>query len=253
MKTISSKNIIAKVFRDFGVRETHFVHDAVEWIGEVLERVGTTVLDENRACKYTVCDFKACIPPNAESITAVEYENRRLRLGADQTFMGYRLGTKEETKDIEFIQDELLAANYKPLEYVTTVKYPSTIHELHYYSLNPGYIVTSFESGEIIIYYRAFPTDDKGFPMIWDNVYLREACSWHIISRVILSGYQHNVIDFPFANNEAERFIQLAGNANFPSIERMERFRNMWVRMVPDVDAYEKFFEQAEKRGDIYR
>lgn len=253
MKTISSKNIISKVFRDFGIHETHFVHDAVEWIGEVLERIGSSPIYENRACRYTVKDHKVCIPPNAESIVAVEYNKRRLPLGADQAFMAYRINEKEETKSLEFLADELLAANYQPLSRIETIRYPSVIHDEHYYNINPGYIVTSFEHGEVVIYFKAFPVDDSGFPMVWDNIHVREACAWYIMSRLILSGYEHKSLDFRIAQEEAERHMMLSRTADFPGIDRMERFRNMWVRLVPDVDAYEKFFEQSEKRGDIFR
>jgi len=253
MKTISSKNVIAKVFRDFGVTEAGFVHDAVEWVGEVLERIGTTVMYENRACRYEVKDHKVCIPPSCESIVAIEYNGKRVPLGADQGFMAYRTVGKDSTSETEWLADELLPGNHEPTSRTVTIRYPYESDNNHYYNLNPGYIVTSFESGWVVIYYRKFPVDDKGFPMIWDNVYVREACSWYIMSRILLSGYQHPVIDFGTAREESERFIMLAGNANFPNIERMERFRNMWVRMVPDIDAYSNFFENSEQRGDIFR
>lgn len=255
MKTVSSKNIIAKVFRDFGIQETNFVHNAVEWVGEALERIGTTVIYKNVVCKYTVCDHKVCIPPNLERIEAISYNGKRLQLGADITTVGYLspYSDKIPTSDYEYLDASILPANHEPTSRVVTSNYPNEADELHYYNINPGYIITSFESGEILIYYKAFPTDESGFPLIWDNVYVREACAWSIIYRLLMSGYLHPVLNFQFAGQEYERFILLARSADFPDIDRMERFRDMWVRMVPDVDAYTRFFQHAEQRGDIYR
>lgn len=261
MKSVSSKNIIAKVFRDFGVHETNFVHNAVEWIGEALERIGTTVMYDKLVCKYDVCDHKVCLPPNLERIDAIIYNGKRLRLGADQTTVGYLSSyAKKDSMDVyQPVETQLIPGNSKPLDNGNDIiwqrhSYYGSDCDSDYYNLNPGYIVTSFPSGSIILYYQAFPTDCDGFPMVWDNIYVREACAWSIMSRLLLSGYQHpGGLNFAYAKDEFERYIILARSANFPGIDATERFRNMWVRMVPDVDAYTRSFQHSEQRNDIWR
>ena len=41
-KTISSKTIIRKIFRDLKPSTDDWVDDAIEWIGEALEHIGTS-------------------------------------------------------------------------------------------------------------------------------------------------------------------------------------------------------------------
>lgn len=250
MKTVSSKNIISKVFRDFGNENTSFVHDAIEWIGETLERIGTTVMYTNSVCTLEVKCHKACIPPNSESIVAISYMGKRLRRGSNQRSVGFV--TEKIEPHTEWVQQPLLSGNNQALANMNNTLFPFVFHTSHYYDLNPGYIITSFEEGKIDVYHKAFPIDDNGFPMVWDNVYVREACMWGIISKMLMSGQQHPVINYDRAVSEHERFIMLSRTADFPNIDDMERFRNMWVRMVPDVDAYQSFFEQSELRNDIW-
>lgn len=269
MKSISSKNIIAKVFRDFGVHETNFVHNAVEWIGEALERIGTTVIYNKVVCEYQVCDHRVCLPANLERLDAVIHDCTRLKLGADQTTVGYtsKYADKTDTDKYRYYypNDKVLPGNSQSLEhmynpdeneviYIRHSYYDYPYNDVDYYNINPGYIITSFESGSVLLYYQAFPVDADGFPMVWDNVYVREACAWSIMSRLLLSGYQHPAgLNFMFAKEEFERYILLARAADFPSIDATERFRNMWVRMVPDIDAYARSFQHSEVRGDIWR
>lgn len=264
MKTISSKNIISKVFRDFGVHETNFVHNAVEWIGEIMERIGTTVMYEKTVCNKQVCDHRVCLPSNLERLDAVVYNGKRLRLGADSTAVGYGVSGsgKIPTDQRTYIPEELASGNYKPLQdleeneviWLRHSYYEYPYDDVDYYTTNPGYINTSFSKGDVLIYYSAFPVDETGFPMLWDNVYVREACAWGVMSKLLLSGYKHpGGLDFQYAKEECERMILLARNANFPGIDRMEKFRNMWVRMVPEIDAYSVSFQHSERRGDIFK
>ena len=41
-KTISSKAIIRKIFRDLKLSKDNWIDDAIEWIGEALEHIGAS-------------------------------------------------------------------------------------------------------------------------------------------------------------------------------------------------------------------
>lgn len=251
MKTISSKNIISKVFRDFGNEDTSFVHNAIEWIGETLERIGTTVMYQNKVCKKVVENHRTTIPSDCEKLEAIVYNGMRLPKGSSQRSVGFAEGLVDEH---QVVQNPILVSGlHQGTENQLDRVFPYHVSTEHFYSLNPNYILTSFEEGEIEVYYRGFPIDNKGFPLIWDNVYVREACSWGIISKMLLSGFRHSVIDFQYATEQYDRYLMLARNSSFPGIDDMERFRNMWVRLVPDIEAYKGFFDGSEIRNDVFK
>ena len=61
-KTISSKTIIRKIFRDLKPSTDDWVDDAIEWIGEALEHIGATPQLETKNCVLEVSNYKVCLP-----------------------------------------------------------------------------------------------------------------------------------------------------------------------------------------------
>ena len=61
-KTISSKAIIRKIFRDINPNTDNWIDDAIEWIGEALEHIGAAPQLEKKTCVITTKDYKAALP-----------------------------------------------------------------------------------------------------------------------------------------------------------------------------------------------
>ena len=61
-KTISSKALIRKVFRDLRPDKDNWIDDAIEWIGEALEHIGASPQLEHKNCVLTVKDYKTLLP-----------------------------------------------------------------------------------------------------------------------------------------------------------------------------------------------
>jgi len=70
-KNVSSKEIIRKVFRDIKPRTADFVHDAIEWIGEALEHIGSAPQLCQKQVVIDIKDHKGCLPGDLYYINQV--------------------------------------------------------------------------------------------------------------------------------------------------------------------------------------
>ena len=124
------------------------------------------------------------------------------------------------------------------------------------YIVDCDYIKTSFESGKICLSYMAFPTDADCFPLVPDDISYKEAMFWYIFKKLLLGGYDKptNKIDYAFADNKWRYYCTQARNAAvYPDIDKYDSFMNQWVRLVPDLNAHEIFFENLNDRETLYR
>ena len=79
---------------------------------------------------------------------------------------------------------------------------------------------------------------------------------WYIFKKLLLGGWDkpNNKIDYAYADQQWQRYCsQARANANFPDIDKMESFMNQWVRLVPDVNHHQLFFETLNTREDLNR
>jgi len=124
------------------------------------------------------------------------------------------------------------------------------------YIIDGSYIKTSFSSGTICLSYAAFPTDDDCYPLVPDDISFKEAMFWYIFKQLLLGGYDKptNKIDYAFADQKWQTYCTQARNsATFPSIDKYASFMDQWVRLVPDINRHETFFESLNDRESLDR
>ena len=74
-KTISSKVLIRKIFRDLKPSKDNWIDDAIEWIGEALEHVGSAPQLNQKQCVLTVSNHKVLLPTDLYYINQVAINN----------------------------------------------------------------------------------------------------------------------------------------------------------------------------------
>ena len=124
------------------------------------------------------------------------------------------------------------------------------------YIIDNDYIKTSFRSGKVCISYQAFATDADCYPLVPDDISYKEAMFWYIFKQMLLGGFAKptNPIDYNFADQKWRYYCTQARNAaNYPDIDRYESLMNQWVRLVPDINRHEMFFEELNDRETLYR
>ena len=70
-KTISSKVIIRKLFRDLRLQNDNWIDDAIEWIGEALEHIGASSQLTTKVCVLDIVDHRAVLPGDLYYINQV--------------------------------------------------------------------------------------------------------------------------------------------------------------------------------------
>tara|TARA_R110000744_G_scaffold98280_1_gene189868 strand:+ start:690 stop:1583 length:894 start_codon:yes stop_codon:yes gene_type:complete len=292
-KTISSKAVIRKVFRDLKPQNDNWVEDAVEWIGEALEHIGAAPQLQQKQCVLDVKDHKTLMPTDLYYINQVAINDSVSPITTTE------LNTL--TTKVKDLKDQIVTAQAAGLEYSSTT---SILHEINArivvlenvyfnsanqlqplqygastfhasmhcegcvneniqcedtYIVDNDYIKTSFVTGKICISYMAFPTDEDCYPLVPDDISYREAMFWYIYKKLLLSMVttpenRRNGINYTFADEKWKYYCTQARNAaNFPDIDKYESFMNQWVRLIPNMNRHDEAFESLNTREDLYR
>lgn len=236
----SSQSVIAKTKRDMRISRDDWINDAIEWMGEALDAIGTLgqLVDKARVVKTS--SHRAPLPSDLYMLKGVYYGH----------------GNKE--KDVS---DLTLEDFPMFMEYGSADLHPAVIEEVaeqetgaqrsvnETYLINGQYIQTSFESDYIAIFYKAFPLDDDGFPMLPDMYEFSQALYWYIVMKLLEGGENHpsGEIGWQVARQEWLRYCgQARAQANMPDIGKAAHFRDMWVKLVPDWNRNFKNYDQQD-------
>jgi len=255
---ISSKQVIAKVFRDLKPKDSSWTVDAVEWIGEALDFIGFHGIFDHKALTLTVKDHKTALPCDLYQLIQVAHKGCALVYGTDTT--GYTADHRVASTGVTGGPIYTTAVG----ETVPTDDHSSPAFTLKfttergtsndYYLINGGNLVTSFEEGEVTLYYTAYLTDDDGFPLVPDNVYVKQALEWYIIRQMMMGGFVHPVFNWEVADAKWGHYCVAAQNdLSFPNIDKMETMKNMFVRMVPNLNRHSDFFIGNETQERLKR
>jgi hypothetical protein len=217
-KNISSKYIIAKVYRDLALNDPNYHYDMIEWIGEALDFIGSATQLERKEEILEIENYKTMLPQGLVVLNQLRYENPK----TGWQYLKYNPGSFN------------LVAKDSP-------NYNANTAET--YSLNPNHIITSFEDGTIEISYLTITVDEDGYPLVPDNQYFKEALFWYCFRQMMLSGYKSKIteINYMFADSKWKFYCTAARNqANYPDIGQYERFKDVWVGLIPAKNLFEK-------------
>lgn len=268
---ISGKVVLARVIRALGYKlPSTYIDDVLEFIGEGLGMlqasntlITTSTGNINCPGELLVRNHCVCLPCGFVHVIAVEDENgRRLPEGSDVTDLKSQTNVRQSNTN----QARPNVFNVDPYVHQTADGVPTdeasaslpyfgedltqadtTSRTNHYYKIQGNYIQTSFESGYIKLHYLTIPVDKEGYPLIPDNEAFKQALEWHIIRRLIGSGYQHPVFSWDKANEQFEIYAARALNEiSYYSPEGAAKLNRSFVRLIPNYSAYSDFFINNE-------
>lgn len=219
-KTVSAKQIVAKIHRDIGLEDLNYTADIIEWCGEALEFIGSGTQLVRKQAELEVANHKTPLPEDFVQLIQLKFKN----------------------DDMGWIFLKYNPTSFNP-HFPEGENWNSNIRET--YSLNPDYILFDFEEGAVEISYMAMPVDNDGFPLVPDNQYFREALFWYCFFKIQLRGYipKGRNIDIEFALNQWRFYCTAARNkANYPDIGQYQRFADIWVGLIPPKRLFEKGF-----------
>lgn len=112
-----------------------------------------------------------------------------------------------------------------------------------FYKIVGNSIQTSFCEGFIKLHYMALPVDTEGYPLIPNNENLKQAIEFHVLKRMIGSGYEHKVFDYKMANDLYEMHAARArSEISYPTLDDMQRNFNTNIRLIPPTGYADEFF-----------
>ena len=289
-KTISSKVVIRKIFRDLKPSKDNWIDDAIEWIGEALEHIGAAPQLCKKQCVLEVKDHKVLMPTDLYYINQVAINNSISPTSSNEldslidkvTELKAAIADAQadglEYSDIASVLHEINnrivvlenvyfkdSNKLQPLQYGAStfhrsmhcegcvnenIKYEET------YIVDCGYIKTSFKSGKICLSYMAFPTDEDCYPLVPADISFKEALFWYVYKQICLSDpkLKGGIIGYQYADQKWRYYCTQARNAaNYPDIDRYESFMNQWVRLIPTINNHDLAFEGLNTREDLFR
>jgi len=266
LKTTSSLSLIQSIGTRFRINNTNWHSDAIEWMGEAIKAIGYHTGFEPKEKTLTVKNYRVAVPSDLESLKLIYYKDIPLPIAHDRqdlllpseannlNLISYQdtLTLNKEVKRLEELRDiyaQTPTEDTLTLISTTSNKVASLVSNIRlgansdyydgdYYTIEGGYIKTSFASGSIKAYYNGFMLDEYNYPLIVDTYKYRMTLEWYVMTQLCLQGYQHPTINYQLSDNKFEDFRQQASNeAKIFSRDKMDRFMERWTSIKRDISA----------------
>lgn len=251
-KSTSIDPVIGKIIRDTRVQDASYLIDMHEWIPEVMAAARYEAPLNGDWVDVPIHFHKGRLPCGLIYIDAVEWEGHRLAHGNSVK----NIRTSKQTDPTPYSPDTYTSVILKTPTpdgngiYFSTLRkvQASACNQRHYYQLELDYILTSFETGCVRVYYRTTPHDERGLPLIPDNQAFREAIYYYVRAKMIGAGYQDKVFKEETCYERHNHFLERAlCEIDFPSPDMMEERVNTFARFIPPENYYNGYFRVAGK------
>lgn len=262
-RLVSAKEVLARVIRALGYKLPSTYHDDIlEWTAEgigmlqvtrSLEKVSTGDID----CPGEVLVTNYCAPLPCGFITMIKVEDQYgCKILSSSEIENTRSTTSQSARANVFAVDPYATPTSDGSSGYPTEN-PNTFVNIQggdltsasisstndYYEIQGNHIQTSFEEGFIKIYYLSMPVCKEGYPLIPDNQNLKQALEWHVIKRLIGSGYVHKVFSYDKADEQFEKYAGRAMNeVSSQSLDDAELAFSNNIRLVPPIGYADQFF-----------
>ena len=224
IRFVSAERIVAKVYRDLDIRDANWELDAIEWIGDVLRFC--EIESKYVECQVTleVTSFKAALPSDVSEIVDVWRKNPSTFNNSNTQTWVPIIRDYEDSQSLLVVDEE----SNRPWSYW----------------MNDDIMKFTFESGTVLVRYKGFPRDNKGYPFVPDDQNFEEAAFWYILTRLFLRKYKHPdpQINWQLAKQQYNQYLEQARvSITFPSPDEMEEFVRNWTGISVADDDYKRW------------
>lgn len=229
-KYIDITYIIERIYRDYGFDLEIKYDEILEWTWDVIALIGApeayvdkiTDGSTDMPDPIVIENYRGTLPNDLHHITmARDYETKMPMICKSSSYI----------KDTEqmFIRE----AQYS-------------------YIVNNNYIFTSFETGEVELNYKAFPTSNLGIPLIPDDIKFVMATQAYIAERIGFRLWMQEKMSrdrYEKLNEERLWYIGAAGTkARMPSISEMEAIKNRFLRLKINPNFHDASFMYSSEK-----
>lgn len=275
-KFVSYKFVLEDLYREYKFDYLLQISDALEWLGSALRKLKVPryyvdkITDGNKDLNHPdtikIVDGRGKLPCDLYSITQTARLVEKLSTyGAIITgisYYDYDTGETCKTGDgsdlCKQFESSCTISDHKmliPMRWNTNTFY-KTMHgcnidyicESSYtYTVNNNYLFTNFKEGEVIMAYKAVPTDNDGFPLIPDVDSVIEFCKYFIAYKIANQLFNSD----KFTENKLDRIgsnMQLYYNKArnegkmLQNVDEWEAYKNDRIRSIKNPNFHEQFF-----------
>jgi len=144
------------------------------------------------------------------------------------------------------------ATAYPTLDYRQAM---STCGETPTYIINKNHIQTSFDTGYVEIAYRAVILDNEGYPMVPIDARVQIGLQDYVLERIMYKQFLKNRISLDqWKVAQQSRHFSMGSARNhalMPSMDQMESIKNIWVRLIPDINSHAGYYHGIGERERI--
>jgi len=237
-KLIKIDRVLENVYRDYGFDNLDWIH-CVEWIGECLDLIGApkTYIEKstdgneplNHPNRIEIVEGRGVLPCDIHSLVqAFKCSGgglQAMRVSTDTTLASYNcLDSVDAGRDSELT-----------------------------YKLNNNHIHTSFDDGHVVMVYLANPTDERGYPMIPDNIKFIKACQAYVGDKMLfkkeVQGHSVSSRVVTKIEQDVSWYISAADSAaRMPTMDEMESWKNMFLKLIPEINNHAGAFRANGKQ-----
>lgn len=252
---VSSREVIARIQRRTRMTDTTYHDDMIEAINEGVKAFRMRNALTPTTCVLEIRQNTAKLPCGMQLMDGLYYCGVRLRKSpgvvfphhCDYDFVEKNLDTYfTDTLSDGYTKNE---QDYKLLR-GDDLKMSPEYHPSAYYIPYPNYIQTSFEEGNVLLFYRRFPVDKEGYPLIPDEQNAKDYIYWYVMAELTLSGYKHvdPKHDYDYCDARARIHLKDAKRAlKSLSLDTIESLHNTTNNLIPPYGYYDSFFIGAEQ------
>jgi hypothetical protein len=255
---VSCKKVIAKVFADLALEEdTHRISDMIEYCGDALKKIGsfpqfiTKVTGKENVPMLILENYQAKLPVDLYSLNQVAYSGT---LSSPFFPMQGASGS--------FSSNHAVTQQYGSTTTTTTTSTSPTgenntiFSGMYQYNVVGGYIKTNIKDGYLMISYQAIPIDDDNYPLVPDDESFFEALYWYINMKLMypkwVAGQIRDAVYYDAKSSWNYYRKQAYGNAMMPNADQLETIKNVWIRLIPEINSNRNFHSMIGEQEFIY-
>lgn len=239
--------VIDKIIRDLGLGDDNIPYaDFVEWIADGLQHIGSYYQFLEKEAIVVVKDYTGLLPCDFHKMIY-------LHEGCSFTNFDYSF---EKTMENFYLQKlENLGSVVNMLNFNKNLIGDVSINQFTQcdYNINFNRITTSFKDGLLRVQYLAMPIDERGWPLVPDDVSFRDALFWKVAYHLSMRNPKclsnPRMQDMEYCRQKWNYYcVQARAAANMPDLAMTERLANNWLRLFNTVDDSSDYYRTVGKR-----
>lgn len=254
----SIKEVLGRIIRSSSLKNAELISRMDEWIPEAMGYMHTRHSFVKRWQLVRVRFHRGKLPCDLSHILAVEWNGYRVPVSRSTRAFNAPVPVPSSTNDLTLFGTLLTqrAGNIEEGGYITETQLyalnglPESSGVFYYWEL--GSLTFSLCDANVIVHYKALPTDDEGFPLIPDNEDFKQAIYWYCRGQLIGAGFKDVVFTYRDCEERFEKHAARAkGEISYPSVDEMDATLQLNDRFLLPENWANSFFTPPAREGQL--